>query len=196
MIAMWRRMREASGLRERTVGQPKSANGASSLHLAWEIPQVPLIEVSAVLEILQPPVVRRLFFWALQVSFATDRSLRGGAHIGLQWNPRFPGLTAANWGGYAPAEIGGLLKGSASPLPSARNDVNTRDFDWQPGPGAGQLPEPRGWWLRQLDGDPRRIGNRAGDRRATADAAGGAPPGARGVSRRRRYPGVRESGIT
>ncbi|MBI5157981.1 MAG: hypothetical protein HZA58_08225 [Acidimicrobiia bacterium] len=133
MIAMWRRMRQASGLRERTVGQPTSANGASSLHLAWEIPQVPLIEVSAVLEILQPPVVRRLFFWALQVSFATDRSLRGGAHIGLQWNPRFPGLTAANWGGYAPAEIGGLLKGSTSPLPSARNDPNTRDFDWQPG---------------------------------------------------------------
>ncbi len=130
MTSLWRRMRAT---RERTTGQPKSANGASSLHLAWEIPQIPLLEVSAVLEILQPPAVRRLFFWALQVSFATDRSLRGGAHIGLQWNPRFPGLTAANWGGYAPNDVGGLLKGSTSPLPSARNDPNTRDFDWQPG---------------------------------------------------------------
>jgi hypothetical protein len=133
MISMWHRVRAAALARERTVGEPKSANGASSLHLAWEIPQVPLIEVSAVLEILQPPVVRRLFFWALQVSFATDRTLRGGAHIGLQWNPRFPGCTVANWGGYAPGDVGGLLKGSASPLPSARSDPNTRDYDWQPG---------------------------------------------------------------
>ncbi|HEX5630867.1 MAG TPA: hypothetical protein VFY15_04335, partial [Acidimicrobiia bacterium] len=32
-----------------------------------------------------------------------------------------------------PAEIGGLLSGSASPLPSVRRDDNTRDFDWRPG---------------------------------------------------------------
>jgi hypothetical protein len=133
MITVWRRLREIAANRERTVGEPRSANGASSLHLAWETPQVPLIEVSAVLEVLQPPAVRRLYFWALQVSFATDRSLRGGAHLGLQWNPRFPGATAANWGGYAPADVGGLLKGSTSPLPSARNDPNTRDFRWEPG---------------------------------------------------------------
>jgi len=133
VITFWRRLRAMSANRERTVGEPKSANGASSLHLAWEIPHVPLIEVSAVLEVLQPPAVRRLYFWALQVSFATDRTLRGGAHLGLQWNPRFPATTAANWGGYAPADVGGLLKGSPSPLPSARNDPNTRDFRWEPG---------------------------------------------------------------
>ncbi|MEK7252782.1 MAG: hypothetical protein AAB198_06010, partial [Actinomycetota bacterium] len=133
VINALRRLRSISSNRERTVGEPRSGNGASSLHLAWELSQVPLIEVSAVLEILQPPTVRRLYFWALQVTFAKERTMRGGAHIGLQWNPRFPGATAANWGGYAPADVGGLLKGSASSLPSARNDPNTRDFRWEPG---------------------------------------------------------------
>jgi hypothetical protein len=140
--------------RQRISGEPKSANGASSLHLVWEMPQAPLIEVSATVEVLQPPAVSRLYFFALQVSFASDRRLRGGAHIGLQWNPRFPGSTAANWGGYAPQETGGgLLVGSPSPLPSARHDPNTRDFAWKVGrryrlrvaPSPEAPPEVHGW---------------------------------------------------
>lgn len=130
---MWRRLRSARAERERVAGEPTSGNGASSLHLVWEIPQVPLSEVSVVLEVLQFPEVRRLFFWALQVSFASERSVRGGAHLGLQWNPRFSSMTAANWGGYAPPEIGGLLRGSPSMLRSERDDPNTRDFAWSPG---------------------------------------------------------------
>jgi hypothetical protein len=118
---------------ERTSGEPASSNGASSLHLFWEVPPLPYVEASVILEVLQPPVVRRLYFWALQVSFSRDQRQRGGAHLGLQWNPGFPGSTAANWGGYAPDEIGGLLAGSQSPLPSVRNDVNTRDFPWEAG---------------------------------------------------------------
>lgn len=133
MIGRWRRLRSQRQGHERTAGEPTSSNGASSLHLTWEIPQVPFTEVSAVLEILQPPLVPRLFFWALQVSFTSERMLRGGAHLGLQWHPRHPGSTAVNWGGYAPAEVGGLLEGSVSSLPSARNNLNTRDFSWEAG---------------------------------------------------------------
>jgi hypothetical protein len=97
----------------------------------WEVPQVPLREVEATLEILVPPVVGRLYFWALQVSFASNRRLQGGAHLGLQWNPKFPGSTAVNWGGYATGGGGTrLLRGTPSRLPSSRGDRNTRDFDW------------------------------------------------------------------
>jgi hypothetical protein len=132
-MPIWRRLRPLRGDRERTSGEPTSANGASSLHLFWEAPPLPYIAAAVTLEVLQPPVVRRLYFWALQVSFFREDHRRGGAHLGLQWNPGFPGSTAANWGGYAPSEVGGLLSGSPSPLPSARDDVNTRDLPWVPG---------------------------------------------------------------
>jgi hypothetical protein len=89
-----------------------------------------LTSVGATLEIVEPPEVDRLMFWALQVSFV--RPGGGGAHLGLQHNPRFPASCAANWGGYAPSDEGGLLKGSPSPLPSTPGDPNTRDFLWYP----------------------------------------------------------------
>jgi len=134
MRRLVRRFRSASKVRLRTSGDPRSANGASSFHLVWELPQTPLIEVSATLEILEQPAVRRLYFFALQVTFASERRLRGGAHLGLQWNPGFPGSTAANWGGYGPTDAGSrLLAGSRSPLKSSRNDANTRDFSWKAG---------------------------------------------------------------
>lgn len=132
-VNLLRRLTGIRAGRERIDGEPRSANGASSFHLVWEVPQVPLLEVSATLEVLQPPSVGRLYFFALQVSFASERRLRGGAHLGLQWNPRFPDSTAANWGGYGAEEGGGLLGGSPSPLPSRRNDPNTRDFAWKVG---------------------------------------------------------------
>lgn len=115
----------------RIAGDPPSGNGASSLHLWWDLPYGELLtEVSATLEIVEPPAVERLYFWALQTSFVKPGG--GGAHLGLQHNPRFPGRTAANWGGYAPSGGGALLGGSPSPLPSAPDDVNTRDFVWSP----------------------------------------------------------------
>ena len=134
MRRLWRRFRTASNVRLRTSGEPASANGASSFHLVWEMPQTPLIEVAATLEVLQLPAVRRLYFFALQATFASERRLRGGGHLGLQWNPSFPESTAANWGGYGPSEDGHrLLSGSRSVLPSSRSDANTRDFPWKPG---------------------------------------------------------------
>jgi hypothetical protein len=114
----------------RVVGDPPSGNGASSFHLWWELSHGErLSEAAATLEIVEPPSVNRLYFWALQVSFVEPDG--GGAHLGLQHHPRFPGRTAANWGGYAPSHEGGLLRGSESPLPSTPGDVNTRDFPWQ-----------------------------------------------------------------
>ena len=115
----------------RVAGEPPSGNGASSFHLWWDVPfGERLTEVGATLEILEPPDVHRLYFWALQVQFI--RPDGGGAHLGLQHHPRFPGRSAANWGGYAPSGERGLLEGSPSPLPSTPNDVNTRDFPWHP----------------------------------------------------------------
>ena len=134
MRRLWRRSRSAWKARLRTSGDPRSANGASSFHLVWELPQAPLIEVSATLEVLEPPSVRRRYFFALQVTFASERRLRGGAHLGLQWNPAFPGSTAVNWGGYGAADGGSrLLSGSRSPLKSSRKDANSRDFSWKAG---------------------------------------------------------------
>lgn len=124
--------------RPRTTGPPTSSNGASSFHLAWVLPPgPPLVEVSAVLEVLAPPKVDELYFWALQVGFAggpagaETGADRGAAHIGLQWNARHPGGRAVNWGGYAPG--GGLLRGTPSALPSGPDDPNTRDYPWRPG---------------------------------------------------------------
>lgn len=134
----------------RTAGLPGSANGASSFHLRWLLPPGPaLLEVSAVLEIQQPPAVDRLYFWALQASFTDDaRHAHGGAHLGLQWNARHPKSCAANWGGYAGDGL--LLEGSPSPLASAPQDPNTRDYPWHAerryrlhiGPSVDRA----GWW--------------------------------------------------
>lgn len=116
----------------RVRGEPGSANGASSFHLWWLLEaDEPVVEVSAVLEVVVPPAVDRLYFWALQASFADGVSDQGAAHLGLQWNRGHPGGRAANWGGYGPD--GQVLKGSPSALPSAPNDPNTRDYPWEPG---------------------------------------------------------------
>ncbi len=117
----------------RTSGPPTSSNAASSFHLTWEVPPQPLIEVRADLEVVEPPSIDRLYFWALQVNFA-DRANgganRGGAHTGLQYHPSYPNGGAVNWGGYHAG--GGELEGSTSALPSTLNNVNTRDYPWQP----------------------------------------------------------------
>lgn len=120
--------------RQRVSGEPRSANGASSFHLIWDLPSLPLRRVAATLEVVVPPRVPRLYFWALQVSFASGPRLQGGAHLGLQWHPRYPGSTAVNFGGYGPAERGTrVLEGTTSELRGSRRNPNTRDFPWQLG---------------------------------------------------------------
>lgn len=101
------------------------------MHLWWQLPTSErLTAVRATIEILEPPVVDRLYFWALQATFVEPDG--GAAHLGLQHNRRHPGAAAANFGGYAPSSVGGLLDGADSSLPSAPNDPNTRDFGWAP----------------------------------------------------------------
>ncbi|MCL4371150.1 MAG: hypothetical protein M1380_09625 [Chloroflexi bacterium] len=86
------------------------------------------------LEIVAPPSVPALYFWALQVDFIDGLGMWGGGHTGLQWNRRYPGGTAVNWGGYASAERGGaVLPGSISSLPGFEDDPNTLAYTWEPG---------------------------------------------------------------
>ena len=114
----------------RVTGAPTSSNRASSFHLNWDMPRTPLAEVRATLEVIEPPTVAKLYFWALQVSFVGPQGRIGGAHIGLQHHPSYPDNGAVNWGGYR--DGAGELDGSVSPLPSALNNINTRTYPWQP----------------------------------------------------------------
>ncbi len=116
--------------RQRTTGRPPSGNGASSFHLTWEVPPAPLVEASVTFEVLEPPTVSKLYFWALQVSFMNGPSRAGGAHFGLQHNPAYPESCGVNWGGYH--DGAGELEGSVSDLPSAPDNINTRDYMWFP----------------------------------------------------------------
>src|SRR4051794_25339290 len=132
-------------------GRWEPGHGVSSFHLWWQGVEagVPLVSVQATLEVLQQPVVPRLYFWALQASFLDGPRSRGAAHIGLQWNPRHPDSTAVNWGGYADAgNVQSILTGTTSPLPSTPADPNTRDYPWHQGVGyrLGISRAPEGGW--------------------------------------------------
>lgn len=111
-------------------GRPVSGNGASSLHLRWVLPAGSWVGAEVTLEVVEPPTVAELYFWAMQVDLTDRGRPAGGAHLGLQWYPIHPGSTAVNWGGYDPA--GRELAGSTSVLPSRPGNVNTRDFAWVP----------------------------------------------------------------
>ncbi|HET6793218.1 MAG TPA: hypothetical protein VFH45_02175 [Acidimicrobiales bacterium] len=128
MTSRLRRAAAALGLGPRTTGRPASSNGASSLHLIWDVPSgEELTEVSVVLTVPVRPAVPKLYFWALQVGFGDG----GGAHLGLQWAADAPRrMRHVNWGGYGPS--GGELTGTLSDLPSSFDNPNTRDYDWEP----------------------------------------------------------------
>ena len=138
------------------AGYPASPNRASSLHLRWELPAGvgDVVAASATLTVEAAPPVPDLYFWAFQASFVDGAGRRrGGAHLGLQWYRQHPGSRAVNWGGYA--DRGGILEGTESPLPSATDNPNTRDFPWEPrrryrlAIGPGSRP---GWWRGSIDG--------------------------------------------
>lgn len=115
---------------ERVAGRPTSSNGASSMHAFWQVPAVPLVETSAVFEVLTPPDGPWLYFWALQASFQHGSQPMGAGHFGLQHHPEYPADGALNWGGYHHG--GGELPGSTSPLGSAVGNANTSNFQWEP----------------------------------------------------------------
>jgi hypothetical protein len=124
-----RRGRALIGGGLRVNGRPPSANGGSSLHLAWDVPTGDdLVEASVTLMVPALPSVHRLYFWALQVTFPGG----SGAHLGLQWGADPPRrLHHVNWGGYEAS--GAELSGGISILPSSFDNPNTRDFDWKAG---------------------------------------------------------------
>ncbi len=135
----------------REAGPPTSSNGASSMHLFWTMRGYPFVELRATIEVIQPPTVPKLNFWALQGSFEEDGVIKGGAHFGLQYHPEYPGAGAVNWGGYK--SEGGELDGSGSNLPSHLANVNTRNYRWAPGRAyryriykVGYLPEVEHKW--------------------------------------------------
>lgn len=120
----------------RLTGLPTSSNGASSHHLFWRLPPTtdPVHEVTVDIEISEPPTVQRLYFWAVQTSFARGGTDTGAGHLGLQHHPAHPGAGAVNWGGYLSPTIGrsGELDGSPLSIPSALDNPNTGDFAWRP----------------------------------------------------------------
>lgn len=122
----------------RTEGRPTSSNGASSFHLEWLWEGRPpsLVEVGATLTVVDRPTGPDLHFWALQAGFTSEPvpglvERHGGGHTGLQHHPGYPGGTAVNWGGYG--ADGRELAGTASALPSALGNANTRDLAWSAG---------------------------------------------------------------
>jgi hypothetical protein len=119
-------------LRPRVRGAPASANGASSFHIWWRFDRPELLtEASAVIEVVVPPSVPKLYFWALQVGFHDGRRSVGAGHTGLQWLATDPPVPAVNWGGY---DAGGAeLGGSLSDLSSLDGNPNTRLFSWRGG---------------------------------------------------------------
>lgn len=131
----------------------------SSFHLVWQLPKTArkarLVEASAVLEIITPPTIPAVYFWALQVDFLDGLQTWGGGHTGLQWNPRYPGSTAVNWGGYASPQVGGaVLPGTVSSLPGFEDDPNTLSYPWQPGVAyrfrVYRSPEIPGAWRAEI----------------------------------------------
>jgi hypothetical protein len=115
--------------RSRDGAAPPSHAGAGLPDLADPSP-VSLLQVAVTLEIVEPPAVDELYFWALQTSFLDGGRHIGAAHLGLQWHSLYPGGTAVNWGGYR--DGASELEGEQSTLPSALDNPNTRDFAWRP----------------------------------------------------------------
>ena len=170
MGGAWSRMARSlrpGGAAPRVAGYPVSQNRASSLHLFWELPAGTDAVTAASVELVveAAPVVPDLYFWALQVSFVDGAGQRhGGGHLGLQWHQSHPGSRAVNWGGYG--RNGETLGGSASPLPSATGNPNTRDLWWEPGePHTLKIgPAAEGGWSGTVDGVRVRRLAAGGDR--------------------------------
>ena len=124
------------------------------MHLFWDLPSLtsPIVEVAATLEVFELPRAADLWCWALQASFGSG----GGAHLGLQWHPSYPGSTAANFGGYASG--GDELRGGPLAHPSALGNPNTCDFSWRAGQAYRLSIEKAGSgrWAGSIDGESLR----------------------------------------
>ncbi len=142
----WLRHLLAPRMSERVSGAPASANGASTFLLWWQLPYgTRLTALSVTLEVTMKPTLDHLVAFAMQGVFTKPGG--GSCYLGLQHHPQFPDSGAVNWGGHN--ADGNSLDGSSSLLPSALDDVTTRDFAWREGTPY-QLSIERG--EEQLDG--------------------------------------------
>jgi hypothetical protein len=147
----------------RVAGYPTSSNRASSLHLHW-LPQDELRRVEVTITVPSYPSSPDLYFWAIQASFSDSAGTSGGAHLGLQWHPHYPGGTAVNWGGYN--ADGSILDGTDSDLPSPLGNPHTRAYPWRQGKPyrltiAADPELGSGWWRGSItdlgSGEVRKI---------------------------------------
>jgi hypothetical protein len=134
-------------------GEPTT--GVSAFHVWWQGMSATdhYVRCAATLEVTHLPMVDKLYFWALQATFSDAKGVEyGGAHTGLQWNPHYPRNRAINWGGYdASGSVTAILKGSLSPMPSAPNDVNTRNYAWEVGvPYRFEISHTHAGWLGEV----------------------------------------------
>ncbi len=115
---------------ERVAGTPPSVSGASSFFLWWDLPYgEKLVEVSVTLEVVTRPEIDRLVSFALQSALLKPGG--GSCHLGLQHHPQFPERGAVNWDGYTAK--GDALGSDVPMLPSAIDEIATRDFTWHKG---------------------------------------------------------------
>lgn len=115
---------------ERLAGTPTSASGVSSFFLWWDLPfGEKLTEISVNLEVVLRPEVDRLVTFAVQAAFLKPGG--GSCHLGLQHHPQFPQRGAVNWDGYTAK--GEPLDSAVPSLPSASDELATRDFAWSEG---------------------------------------------------------------
>lgn len=120
-------------------GVPEGLPSASSFYLRWfgetGNPDDPTdlglyTGASAKLTVPETPVMSEIYFWALQVYFYdAEGNQLAGAHTGLQWAPGHPNNRAVNWGGYSDVTES-ELDGTTSDMPSATDNPNTRDYEW------------------------------------------------------------------
>lgn len=116
--------------RERVSGAPTSMNGASSSYLWWNLRYGKrLTGLSITLEVARRPDLDHLVIFGLQAAFIKPGV--GSCKLGLQHDPRFPDRGAVNWAGYNVDRD--ELEGTPPLLPSAIDDVATRDYPWREG---------------------------------------------------------------
>jgi len=116
------------------------------MHAHWLDLPPRIVACSVDITVIDRPTSDDLYFWALQASFVKGDRNVGAGHFGLQHYRLHPASCAVNWGGYH-SGAGGELSGSTSPLPSAPENMNTRDCQWSEGVRYRYsiARSPRGW---------------------------------------------------
>ena len=125
----YQRATEMWSKRSHTSGEPGFPQRGILLPPVLGLPTQPLLECSAVLEVVVPPSVPRLYFWALQASFSdgTPTPRRCPPRIAVEH--QVPAVGRRPTGADTP-RTGRCCRGPSPRCPSTRKDPNTRDYPW------------------------------------------------------------------